>query len=170
MPRPRALGQLDRQRRPTRPRMGVLDDQQLGPVRGHELADGRVHPPARFPQRARFESADLDDPIASDVRTCDADPDRGRAGRSRGARPYGVFLLSNSSAASLGGVRPAEVAHEHQRMLNLVIETLGLAGFLVGVILVAGLLGPLGFGVVLALIGVGMTVTALGFRRSLVAA
>jgi hypothetical protein len=55
-------------------------------------------------------------------------------------------------------------------MLNLVVGTLGLAGFLVGVLLVAGLLGPLGFGVVLALIGVGMTATALAFRRSLVAA
>jgi MFS family permease len=83
---------------------------------------------------------------------------------------YCIFLLSNSSAAaSLGGARAAEVAHEHQGMLNLVIGTLGLAGFLVGVILVAGLLDPLGFGAVLALIGVGMTATALAFRRSLVA-
>ena len=55
-------------------------------------------------------------------------------------------------------------------MLNLVVGTLGLAGFLVGVLLAAGLLGPLGFGVVLALIGVGMATTALAFRRSLVAA
>ena len=84
---------------------------------------------------------------------------------------YCVFLLSNSAAAaSLGGARAAEVAHDHQGMLNLVVGTLGLAGFLVGVLLVAGLLGPLGFGVVLALIGVGMTTTALAFRRSLVAA
>ena len=37
-------------------------------------------------------------------------------------------------------------------------------------LLVAALLGPLGFGVVLLLIGVGMTTTALAFRRSLVAA
>ncbi len=84
---------------------------------------------------------------------------------------YCVFLLSNSSAAaSLGGARAAEVAHDHQGMLNLVVGTLGLAGFLVGVILVAGLLGPLGFGAVLALIGVGMAATALAFHRSLVAA
>ena len=84
---------------------------------------------------------------------------------------YCVFLLSNSAAAaSLGGARAAEVAHDHQGMLNLVVGTLGLAGFLVGVLLVAGLLGPLGFGVVLALIGVGMATTALAFRRSLVAA
>jgi hypothetical protein len=84
---------------------------------------------------------------------------------------YCVFLLSNSAAAaSLGGARAAEVAHDHQGMLNLVVGTLGLAGFLVGVLLVAGLLGPLGFGVVLVLIGVGMTATALAFRRSLVAA
>ena len=79
---------------------------------------------------------------------------------------YCVFLLANSAAAaSLGGARAAEVAHDHQGMLNLVVGTLGLAGFLVGVLLVAGLLGPLGFGVVLALIGVGMTTTALAFRR-----
>jgi hypothetical protein len=86
---------------------------------------------------------------------------------------YCLFLLSNSAAAaSLGGARAAEVAHDHQGMLNLVVGTLGLAGFLVGVLLVAGLLGPLGFGygVVLVLIGVGMTATALAFRRSLVAA
>jgi hypothetical protein len=84
---------------------------------------------------------------------------------------YCLFLLSNSAAAaSLGGARAAEVAHDHQGMLNLVLGTLGLAGFLVGVLLVAGLLPPLGFGVVLALIAVGMTATAIAFRRSLVAA
>jgi hypothetical protein len=84
---------------------------------------------------------------------------------------YCVFLLSNSSAAaSLGGARAAEVAHDHQGMLNLVIGTLGLVGFLIGVILVAGLLGPLGFGAVLGIIGVGMTATALAFRRALVPA
>jgi hypothetical protein len=84
---------------------------------------------------------------------------------------YCVFLLANSAAAaSLGGARAAEVAHDHQGMLNLVVGTLGLAGFLIGVLLVAGLLGPLGFGVVLALIGIGMTTTALAFRRSLAAA
>jgi hypothetical protein len=84
---------------------------------------------------------------------------------------YCLFLLANSAAAaSLGGARAAEVAHDHQGMLNLVVGTLGLAGFLIGVLLAAGLLGPLGFGVVLALIGVGMTGTALAFRRSLAVA
>jgi len=84
---------------------------------------------------------------------------------------YCVFLLAYSAAAaSLSGARAAEVAHDHQAMLNLVVGTIGLVGFLVGVLLVAGLLGPLGFGVVLVLIGVGMTTTALAFRRSLAAA
>lgn len=84
---------------------------------------------------------------------------------------YCLFLLANSAAAaSLGGARAAQVAHDHQGMLNLVVGTLGLAGFLVGVVLVAALLGPLGFGVVLGLIGLGMTATALAFRRSLAAA
>lgn len=84
---------------------------------------------------------------------------------------YCAFLVANSAAAaSLGGARAAEVAHDHQGMLNLVVGTLGLLGFLVGVLLVAGLLGSLGFGVILALIGVGMAATALAFRRSLAAA
>jgi hypothetical protein len=84
---------------------------------------------------------------------------------------YCVFLLANSSAAaSLSGARAAEVDDGHQGMLNLVIGTLGLAGFLIGVILVATLLGLLGYGTVLAVIGVGVTATALAFRRSLVAA
>ncbi len=84
---------------------------------------------------------------------------------------YCLFLLANSAAAaSLGGARAAEVAHDHQGMLNLVVGTLGLAGFLIGVLIVAGLLGPLGFAAILASIGVGMTATALGFRRSLAAA
>ena len=83
---------------------------------------------------------------------------------------YCVFLLANSAAAaSLGGARAAEVAHDHQGMLNLLVGTVGLAGFLIGVLLAAGLLEPLGFGALLALIGVGMTATALGFRPSLAA-
>ena len=42
---------------------------------------------------------------------------------------YCVFLVANSAAAaSLGGARAAEVAHDHQGMLNLVVGTLGLAG------------------------------------------
>ena len=42
----------------------------------------------------------------------------------------------------------------------LAVGTLGLVGFLCGVILAAGLLGPLGFGGVLALLGAGWRVTA----------
>jgi MFS family permease len=81
---------------------------------------------------------------------------------------YCVFLLTNSTAAaSLGGARAAAVDHEHQGLLNLFVGTLGLAGFLCGIIIAAGLLGPLGFGGVLALLGTGMAVTALAFRRSL---
>ena len=52
---------------------------------------------------------------------------------------YCVFLLANSAAAaSLGGARAAEVEHDHQGLLNLVVGTLGLAGFLVGVVLWPG--------------------------------
>lgn len=84
---------------------------------------------------------------------------------------YCVFLLSNSTAAaSLGGARAAEVAHEHQGFLNLTLGTLGLVGFVGGVIAAAGMLGPLGFTAILGLVGAGMAATALGFRRSLVAA
>lgn len=84
---------------------------------------------------------------------------------------YCLFLLTNSTAAaSLGGARAAVVAHEHQGMLNLTVGTVGLAGFVGGVLLAAGLLGPLGFGAVLVLIGAGMAATAVGFHRSLVAA
>lgn len=84
---------------------------------------------------------------------------------------YCVFLLTNSTAAaSLGGARASAVEHEQQGLLNLAVGTIGLVGFLVGVVLVAGLLGPLGFGAVLALVGAGMALTAVGFRRSLVAA
>jgi MFS family permease len=84
---------------------------------------------------------------------------------------YCVFLLANSTgAASLAGARASVVAHEHQGLLNLTVGTFGLIGFLCGVVLVAGLLGPLGFGAVLALVGAGMALTAVGFRRSLAAA
>lgn len=83
---------------------------------------------------------------------------------------YCLFLLANSTAAaSLGGARASAVAHEHQGLLNLTVGTVGLVGFLCGVVLAAALLGPLGFGAVLALVGGGMALTALGFRRSLVA-
>jgi hypothetical protein len=88
-----------------------------------------------------------------------------------GAFLYCLFLLSNSAAAaSLGGARAATVDHEHQGLLNLAVGTIGLLGFVGGVVIAAGLLGLLGFGLVLALVGVGMAATALGFRRSLAAA
>ena len=84
---------------------------------------------------------------------------------------YCLFLLTNSAAAaSLGGARASIVEQEHQGLLNLAVGTVGLVGFLGGVILAAGLLGPLGFGAVLALVGAGMALTAVGFRRSLAAA
>jgi len=84
---------------------------------------------------------------------------------------YCLFLLTNSTAAaSLGGARASAVEHEHQGLLNLAVGTVGLVGFLCGVLLVAALLGPLGFGAVLAIVGAGMALTAVGFRRSLVAA
>lgn len=84
---------------------------------------------------------------------------------------YCAFLLANSTAAaSLGGARASVVEQEHQGLLNLAVGTVGLVGFLCGVLLVAALLGPLGFGAVLAIVGAGMALTAVGFRRSLVAA
>lgn len=83
---------------------------------------------------------------------------------------YCLFLLANSTAAaSLGGARASAVEHEHQGLLNLTVGTVGLVGFLAGVVVAAGLLGPLGFGAVLAIVGTGMSLTAIGFRRSLVA-
>ena len=83
---------------------------------------------------------------------------------------YCIFLLANSAAAaSLNGARATEVEHDHQGLLNMALLTVGMIGFIAGVVLAAGLLGPLGFGVVLALIGVGMASTAAGFRRPLVA-
>ncbi len=83
---------------------------------------------------------------------------------------YCVFLLANSAAAaSLNGARAAEVEHDHQGLLNMALLTVGMIGFITGVALAAGLLGPLGFGVVLALIAVGMASTAAGFRRPLIA-
>ncbi len=83
---------------------------------------------------------------------------------------YCLFLLSNSAAAaSLNGARAAEVEHDHQGLLNMALLTVGMVGFIAGVVLAAGLLGPLGFGAVLVLIGAGMAATAAGFRRPLVA-
>jgi len=83
---------------------------------------------------------------------------------------YCIFLLANSAAAaSLNGARAAEVEHDHQGLLNMALLTVGMIGFILGVVLAAGLLGPLGFGIVLALIAAGMATTAVGFRRPLIA-
>ena len=84
---------------------------------------------------------------------------------------YCLFLLSNSTAAaSLNGARATEVDHDHQGLLNMMLLTVGLIGFITGIVLAAGLLGRLGFGVLLVVIGIGMAATAAGFRRPLVAA
>jgi len=83
---------------------------------------------------------------------------------------YCVFLLSNSAAAaSLNGARASEVEHDHQGLLNMTLLTVGLIGFIAGVVLAAELIGPLGFGVLLTVIGLGMAATAAGFRKPLVA-
>jgi MFS family permease len=82
---------------------------------------------------------------------------------------YAAFLLANSSAAaSLNGARALEVELAHQALVSLALATIGLAGFVVGIVLGATLLQPLGFEAVLVLIAVGMAATALGFRRPLV--
>ena len=84
---------------------------------------------------------------------------------------YCLFLLSNSAAAaSLNGARALEVEHDHQGLLNMVLLTVGMIGFIVGVLVAGAVIGELGFGVVLAVIGAGMAVTAMCFRRPLVAA
>jgi len=84
---------------------------------------------------------------------------------------YCLFLLSNSTAAaSLNGARAAEVEHDHQGLLNMALLTVGMIGFITGVLLAAALLGRLGFVTVLVLIGAGMAATAVCFRRPLVAA
>ena len=62
-----------------------------------------------------------------------------------GALLYCLFLLSNSAAAaSLGGARAATVDHEHQGLLNLAVGTIGLLGFVGGVVIAAGLLASWG--------------------------
>jgi hypothetical protein len=84
---------------------------------------------------------------------------------------YCLFILSNSAAAaSLNGARAAEVEHDHQGLLNMALLTVGMIGFIGGVVLAAGLLAQVGFVVLLAVIGAGMAATAVGFRRPLVAA
>ncbi len=84
---------------------------------------------------------------------------------------YCVFLLSNSAAAaSLNGARAAEVDYDHQGLLNMALLTLGMIGFITGIGLAAGLLGLLGYGLLLVLIAAGMASTAFAFRRPLVVA
>lgn len=82
-----------------------------------------------------------------------------------------AFLLSNSTAAaSLNGARALEVGHEQQALLNILVMTIGMIGFIAGLVLAAILLGLTGFGLVLALTGLGMAATATLFRRPPVAA
>ena len=84
---------------------------------------------------------------------------------------YCLFLLSNSAAAaSLNGARAAEVEHDHQGLLNMALMTVGMIGFITGVLAAAALIGQLGFVAVLLIIGSGMAVTAVCFRRPLLAA
>jgi len=81
-----------------------------------------------------------------------------------------AFLLSNSTAAaSLNGARALEIAQDQQALLSIIVMTLGMIGFVLGLLLAALLLGFTGFGLVLALTGVGMAVTAAAFRRPLLA-
>ncbi len=81
---------------------------------------------------------------------------------------YCVFLLANAAAAaSLNGARATAVAHEFQGLLNMTLLMIGWLGFILGVVLVAGLLAQVGFVLALLLIGVGMGVNAASFRRPL---
>lgn len=83
---------------------------------------------------------------------------------------YALFLLTNSiAAAALSGARAIEVAVEHQALLNLVLIAVSLVGYLLGVLLAAGLIGAVGFGAALVVVALGFTVTAAGFRRPLLA-
>jgi hypothetical protein len=83
---------------------------------------------------------------------------------------YAFFLLSNSvAAASLSGARALEVDVDHQALLNLVLISISVVGYLVGVLLAAGLIGTFGFGVALAVVAIGLATTAFGFRKPLVA-
>ena len=84
---------------------------------------------------------------------------------------YCLFLLSNSTAAaSLNGARAAEVENDYQGLLNMALLTVGMIGFIAGVMLAAVLIEQVGFIVVLALIGAGMAMTAVCFRRPLMEA
>ena len=81
-----------------------------------------------------------------------------------------AFLLSNSTAAAaLNGARALEVEQAQQALLNILVMTVGMIGFVAGLVLAAVLLGVVGFGAVLILTGLGMAVTAAGFRRPLLA-
>ena len=51
----------------------------------------------------------------------------------------------------------------------MALLTIGMIGFIAGVVLAAELIGALGFGVLLVVIGLGMAATAAGFRKPLVA-
>ena len=83
---------------------------------------------------------------------------------------YAFFLLTNSvGAASLSGARALEVAVAHQALLNLVLISLAIVGYLLGVLLAAGLIGAFGFGVALVVVALGMAGTAVSFRRPLLA-
>lgn len=83
---------------------------------------------------------------------------------------YAVFLLTNSvAAAALSGARALEVDVDHQALLNLVLIAVAIVGYLLGVLLAAGLIGAFGFGVALAVVALGLAVTAVSFRRPLLA-
>ncbi len=81
-----------------------------------------------------------------------------------------ALLLSNSTAAaSLNGARALEIAQDQQALLSIIVMTLGMIGFVLGLVFAAVLLGVTSFGLVLALTGLGMAVTAAAFRRPAVA-
>jgi MFS family permease len=81
---------------------------------------------------------------------------------------YAFFLLTNSvAAAALSGARALEVEIDHQALLNLVLISIAIVGYLLGVLLAAGLIGAFGFGVALAVVALGLGGTALSFRKPL---
>lgn len=83
---------------------------------------------------------------------------------------YAFFLLTNSVvAAALSGARALEVDVDHQALLNLVLISIAIVGYLVGVLLAAGLIGAFGFSVALGVVALGLAATAVSFRRPLVA-
>jgi hypothetical protein len=83
---------------------------------------------------------------------------------------YAGFLLTNSvAAAALSGARALEVDVDHQALLNLVLIAVAIVGYLLGVLLAAGLISAFGFGVALVVVALGLGITAVGFRRPLLA-